>query len=61
MTIANSTEEYLKKIQSSKKDLFDEFMKYGVDIIAWDVLFLSKKHRKINIIGSLIKRILILI
>ncbi len=36
-------------------------MKYGLDNIVQDVLFLSKKHRKIDSIGSLKKRILIII
>ena len=58
MSIANSMEEYLRKIQSSRKVLFDKFMKYGLDNILRDVLFLSKKHKKIDSIGSLKKRII---
>ena len=57
MSIANSMEEYLRKIQSSRKVLFVKFMKYGLDNILRDVLFLSKKHKKIDNIGSLKKRI----
>jgi len=47
MPIANSMEEYLRKIQSSRKDLFDKFMKYGLDNILRDVLFLSKKIKRL--------------
>ena len=36
MFIENIIEEYLRKIQSSRKDLFDEFIKTGIDKIAWD-------------------------
>ena len=58
MSIANSMEEYLRMIQSSRKVLFVKFMKYGLDNILRDVLFLSKKHKKIDSIGSLKKRII---
>ena len=42
--------ENVKDIAPINGDL--NVAKYEVDNISWDVLFLSRKHRKINSVGS---------
>ena len=48
MSIVNSMEEYLRKIQSSRKDLFDKFMKYGQDNIFPDDYYQKNIKRLIK-------------
>ena len=48
MSIANSMEEYLRMIQSSRKVFFGKFMKYGLDNILPDDYYQKNIKRLIK-------------